>query len=214
MKYFLLTTMLVSAFISGCTQHPANRKQEYPVKIGGGCEGCEAIYECPVSFEKLGSTISLPDFVEKGPRLEISGTVFQADGKTPAVGVVIYVYHTDQTGHYTARNNESGWGKRHGTLRGWMKTDARGFYRFYTLMPAAYPGRKDPAHIHVTIKEPDKNEYWIDEYVFESDPLLTQEEKNKAENRGGSGIVRLSDSNGKLHGVRNIYLGRNIPGYR
>ncbi len=87
---------------------------------------------------------------------------------------------------------------------------------FFTLKPQAYPGRKDPAHIHVTIKEPGKNEYWIDEYVFDDDPLLTHEKRNKLENRGGSGILLISSyykGRKSLKSERNIYLGRNIPGY-
>ena len=35
-------------------------------------------------FEKLTNTGNLPDYNEKGPKLEISGIVYQRDGKTPA----------------------------------------------------------------------------------------------------------------------------------
>ena len=39
---------------------------------------------------------------EPGEPLEMSGTIFGADGKTPASGIILYVYHTDATGHYIA----------------------------------------------------------------------------------------------------------------
>jgi len=213
MKYILFTALLFSLHLTGCSQNKGQEKTVKTKKVGGSCEGCEAIYESPVPFEKLDATATLPDFNETGPKLEISGTVYQSDGKTPAGDVVIYVYHTDQTGHYTKKGNEQGWGKRHGYIRGWMKTDARGFYRFYTLLPAAYPDGKNPAHIHVTIKEPDKNDYWIDEYLFDDDPILTPEQRKKTEDRGGSGIMKLKKQNGMLIGVRNIILGKNIPDY-
>ena len=152
--------------------------------------------------------------IRSGPRIRISGIVYERDGKTPAKDVIIYVYHTDQTGHYTPGSNAKGWEKRNGRIRGWMKTDKNGFYSFYTLKPAPYPNAKIPAHIHIVIKEPDTNEYYIDEYLFEGDLNLTASEKQKQEKRGGSGIISLENKNGMQSGKRNIILGFNIPGYR
>ena len=212
MKKSLFLLLIIALNLAGCSQS-SSIKNQTGKKVGGGCEGCEAIYESPVPFEKLNSVDTLPDFNEPGPKLEISGIVYQHDGKTPAKNVIIYVYHTDQSGNYTAKENQAGWGKRHGYIRGWMKTDKNGFYRFYTLRPAAYPGRNIPAHIHVTVKEPDKNEYWIDEYLFDEDPLLTSEERKKQEKRGGSGILKPADVGNMQKAERNIYLGKNIPDY-
>ena len=127
--------------------------------------------------------------------------------------VVLYVYHTDQGGHYTNKYNEKGWAGRHGYIKGWVKTNEKGEYKFYTLQPAPYPGANIPAHIHPVIKEPNRNEYWIDEYLFDDDPFLTTAERKKQESRGGNGIVFLEEKEGLLHGERNIYLGRNIPDY-
>jgi protocatechuate 3,4-dioxygenase, beta subunit len=208
------TLMIVAATLS-CNQTSSQKQGSKPngKHIGGQCEGCEAIYESPVPFEKLTAVDTLPDFYNTGPKLVISGMVYKADGRTPAKDIVIYVYHTDQNGLYPKKGNESGWGKRHGYIRGWAKTDKNGAYQFVTLKPAAYPGRNIPAHIHITIKEPDKNEYWIDEYLFDDDPLLTKEERQKQENRGGNGIIKLSPNKAYLQGKRNIILGKNIPGY-
>ena len=61
------------------------------------------------------------------PKIEISGIVYQRDGKTPAKDVVIYIYHTDQAGHYTAKAGQTGRAKRHGYIRGWVKTDKMAF---------------------------------------------------------------------------------------
>lgn len=214
--------MITLLQITGCSQNNNkdrsatndNKSSKSAKHVGGHCEGCEAIYESPIPREKLNQTDTLPDFNEPGPKIEISGTVYSHDGKTPAKDVVIYVYHTDQTGHYSNKRNESGWGKRHGYIRGWVKTDKSGFYRFYTLKPASYPNSNIPKHIHVTVKEPDKNEYYIDEYLFDDDPFLTASERNKQEKRGGSGIIKLvPQTNGILHGTRNIVLGQNIPDY-
>lgn len=212
--YFLVLLSTVS--LAGCAQSNSQKpvsKSNHTQHVGGQCEGCEAIYESPIPFDQLSSVDTLPDFNEQGPRLEISGIVYQSDGKTPAKDVIIYVYHTDQTGHYSTKGNETGWARRHGYIRGWMKTDKNGFYQFYTLKPAVYPGRTAPAHIHVIVKEPDKNEYWIDEYLFDDDPLLTKEERQRQEKRGGKGIIELVQDKGRLHGTRHILLGKNIPDY-
>ena len=215
MKLTLVLFIILMANI-GCTQTSNTKTTKPPDKIathvGGRCEGCEAIYESPVSFDSLNHLCWLPDWNETGRRLAVNGVVYKADGK-PAPNVIIYVYHTDQTGVYSKKGNETGWGKRHGYIRGWMKTNEKGEYKFFTLKPAPYPGGKIPAHIHITIKEPDKNEYWIDEYLFDDDPILTQVERIKNENRGGNGIIKTVDPGNMLKAERNIYLGKNIPDY-
>ena len=204
------------AVANGCSQTGEARKPGDPKQIkgvGGGCEGCEAIYESPVPFEKLKSVDTLPDYYEVGAKISISGIVYKADGRTPAKDVVLYVYHTDQKGLYATRGIETGWGKRHGYIRGWVKTDENGFYAFYTLVPASYPNRSQPKHIHPVIKEPGKNEYYIDEFLFDDDPLLTAAERKKQEQRGGNGIIKTVLKDGILQATRHIILGRNIPAY-
>jgi len=205
--------LLIALISFGGYAQSASQKIKPAQHVGGRCEGCEAIFESPVAFEKLPNVITLPDYNEKGPKIEISGIVYKRDGRTPAKDVVIYVYHTDQTGHYTAKENAAGWGKRHGYIRGWLKTNKKGEYRFYTLRPAAYPQRNAAQHIHVTIKEPDKNEYYIDSYLFDDDPLLTPEERSRNQNKGGDGVIHLKQENGIWKAKRNIILGLNVQDY-
>jgi protocatechuate 3,4-dioxygenase, beta subunit len=181
-------------------------------RVGGSCEGCEAVFE--YGSKKLTSVDTLPDFKEPGPKLEISGTIYLADGKTAARNVILYIYHTDQKGVYPQKGNETGWAKRHGYLRGWIKTNADGKYRFYTLRPASYPNSRAPQHIHPVIKEPNRNEYYIDEYLFTNDPFLDEKEKANQQKRGGSGIITLrKKQDGTWVGKRDIFLGLNIPNY-
>jgi protocatechuate 3,4-dioxygenase beta subunit len=215
-SFLFISSVILS--LGSCSQNNAktsakDKKDQTEIKVGGSCEGCEAIYECPVSFDQLNNIDTLPDFNDPGPKIEISGIVYNRDGKTPAKDVVIYIYHTDQKGIYATKGNEKGWAKRHGYIRGWVKTDKNGFYQFYTLRPAAYPERQNPQHIHVTVKEPGKSEYWIDEYLFADDPLLKKEEHNRPP-RGGNGIIELKpQQNGISHATRNIILGENVPDY-
>ncbi|MCW3092000.1 MAG: intradiol ring-cleavage dioxygenase [Ferruginibacter sp.] len=201
--------------LNGCSQTNPG-KQEAPksmAHIGGTCEGCEAIFESSIALEELNNVDTLPDFDEAGPKIEISGIIYQADGRTPAQNVVLYVYHTDQQGNYSTKGSETGWGKRHGYIRGWVKTNEDGAYKFFTLVPASYPNSKNPRHIHCTIKEKDKNEYWIDEYLFDDDPYLTADKRNISNSRGGNGILKAMSKDGMLSATRNIILGKNVPGY-
>lgn len=117
MKHFIAAvfSLVLLAPLLSCAQ--AQKKNPEEIKTGGPCEGCEAIYESAVPFEKLEPMVWLPDWNLPGRKLAVSGTVYKADGKTPAEGVIIYVYHTDQTGVYPTKADETGWAKRHGYLR-------------------------------------------------------------------------------------------------
>lgn len=151
------------------------------------CEGCEAVHES--SFEGLRSSTTIPPAGEPGERMVLSGRVLEPDGKTPAASVVVYAYHTNAEGVYPRRGDERGWDRRHGYLRGWIKTDESGEYRFETIRPAPYPGGRVAAHIHLTVKEPDRKEYWVDDVVFTDDPAVTAAYRARQQDRGSSGIV-------------------------
>jgi protocatechuate 3,4-dioxygenase beta subunit len=173
--------------------------------VGGPCEGCEAVFE--YGGRVLSPVDTLPDFGDPGPRLKITGTIYQRDGKTPASGVILYVYHTDQSGVYATRGDETGWGRRHGYIRGWVRTDSSGKYAFYTLKPGTYPSRSAAAHIHPIILEPDGRYYWLESYLFEGDSLLTERELSPRGHRGGGSVVLSLEKEGDLLvGERDIVL--------
>lgn len=208
----IISALLLFTVITGCAQNNANETVKGNARVGGGCEGCEAIFESPVPFDKLSHIDTIPGFGQPGPNIEISGVIYKRDGKTPAPGVVLYIYHTDQQGNYSNKTNEGGWAKRHGSLRGWIKTNEKGEYIFYTQVPASYPNSNNPRHIHPTIKEEDKNEYWIDEFIFADDPLFRQPPASHRA-RGGSGVLNPELKDGLYRAKRDIILGKNVPNY-
>jgi protocatechuate 3,4-dioxygenase beta subunit len=151
---------------------------------------------------------------KEGQQLIVKGKVFRRDEKTTAPNTILYYYHTDRNGHYTAHADTPSRAGRHGYLRGWVKTDDRGNYAIYTSRPAQYPGGQFEAHIHVYVKEPDMDHpYWIDAWIFDDDPLVTADLKQRLENRGGSGILSTRTENGVLTADHDVILGLNIPGY-
>lgn len=201
--------------VAGCSQNETiaqTQNTSLEQRIGGQCEGCEAIYENKTPFSKLDWQLTLPDYDSNGPKLHISGTVYKADGTTPAAGTVLYFYHTDQSGVYPERN-ETGWGRRHGYIRGWLKTNDKGQYSIKTLKPGAYPNRGAAAHIHCIIKEDKLNEYYVGDFLFEDDPLLNDADKSNKNVPGGNGVLKLQERNGILFAERNIYLGKNVRNY-
>ena len=148
-----------------------------------GTEGMGAI-DAPanVSWKTV-----LAKATDEGEPMLISGTVFQADGKTPAPNVLIYLYHTDVYGIY-GRGGEH----KHGRFRGWLLTDDRGRYEFRSIRPASYPNSTISAHVHMTVTGKDFREDWIDSILFEGDRFITAREREQAGRRGGfNPIVRL-----------------------
>ena len=180
--------------------------------IGGGCDGCELMYvDTP---KEITSTSYSPAWNHDGDDLLITGKIYANDGITPASDVIVYYWQTDNQGYYSSKSNQSKESKRHGYIRGWVKSDSKGNYSIYTIKPKPYPNRDIPAHIHLSIKEPNiKDEYYTDNLVFNYDPLLTTEKRKEFKNRGGSGVLRTLRSNELIIAEHNIILGLNIPNY-
>ena len=205
-----LGILLLTLFVFSC-KGQSNSKIEK--KVGGPCQDCEAVLDFKKLNIKPQSTVTLPGFENNEPKVRITGTVFQKDGKTPAENVILYIYHTDRNGIYQPSKKPIGWEKTHGQYRGWLKTGKDGKFSFYTFRPAPYPKVQEPEHIHIYVKELTTIPYYIDSYFFESDPKLTTEKKQSQKNRGGSGIVKLENNDGIWTANRNLILGLNIPDY-
>ena len=153
--------------------------------------------------------ISMVSATEPGEPLIISGTIYAPDGHTPLEGMALWVYHTDATGHYSPLR-ESGGDNRNTRLHGLMQTNREGRYEFRTIKPAPYPGHTNPAHIHAYVSGPGYPEYWIDEFLFEGEPFITDEMRQKFGGQGNlSSILKLTrGDDGVLRGVRDIIAER------
>lgn len=197
-----------------CTSSPppTSTPPPTPKLVGAPCDGCEAI----LTYDKnsLTATDTLAGFDPQLKKLLISGTVYQADGRTPAAGVVLYLYHTNAEGIYPKRKEDTGWAKRHGYIRGSVITDKKGHYSFYTNQAGNYPGRDAAAHIHPTLLEPNGKYYYVEDYYFEGDPFLTERELRPEAPRGGTvGVLQLTPKGDLWIGQRDFILGRNVPDY-
>ena len=208
LNYFLFGAIICLPFLHACKGQSKNEDKTKTKLIGGGCDGCELMY---VGMPKLINAIDTSaGWTEDGQKLMITGLVLKLDGVTPAANLIIYYWQTNAKGYYAPSKEMDEKAIRHGHIRGWVKTDQNGKYTIYTNRPAPYPDRSEPAHIHISIKEPLlANEYYIDDLVFDDDKLL----KKSSENRGGSGILRLLLKSNLQIAEHNIILGLNIPNY-
>lgn len=119
--------------------------------------------------------------------LRMEGRVFLPDGKTPAAGVLMYVYQTGRDGEY---GSDGRGGPR---LRAWIRTDSQGRYRYDTVEPAPYPDGTTPAHIHVQFWGAGVGQQYFDVY-FEHDRLVGERLRAAARAEGRfASVVRLSE---------------------
>ncbi|MBC7886213.1 MAG: intradiol ring-cleavage dioxygenase [Saprospiraceae bacterium] len=216
MTFFLIFLLLM---FNQCTPQNKSSNQVLPAAsavqgkpVGGHCDGCQLMYIDMPTY--ISSTDTSDGWFEGGKKLIIKGTAYALNGKSPVPGVIVYYYHTDTKGNYSPGNGISNEAKRHGHLRGWVKTDSNGQYSIFTSRPASYPNSDIEAHIHIFVKEPDiANEYYIDEWIFDDDPLLTPAKRKLPEKRGGSGIMKVVQSGDVQMVKQDIILGLNIPDY-
>jgi len=211
--------LMLLSILTGCSGQTKNSNPNQQTNtpsinklVGGGCDGCELMYiDIPTNISSVDTSAG---WAEKGQKLLVTGTVFKHDGKTPVPNVIIYYWQTDHNGYYLPKQGLNEKAKRHGHIRGWIKSDEHGKFSIYTIRPAPYPNENIPAHIHTSIKEPNiDNEYYLDEFVFDDDRLLTGAKRKALENRGGSGILRVLISGDLQIAEHNIILGLNIPNY-
>ena len=174
------------------------------------CQWCGAMDAPPNSELDSALTIAGPD--EPGDRMILRGTVYQSDGETPAPGVLVYAYHTDDTGIYRTSGDETGNGVRHGELRGWLITGPEGEYEIRSIKPATYPSRTEPAHVHLSYAtEQDERGRWTDEdwwssTHFTGDPLL-QPSDRVGEGRFANVVTLTPNDDGVLVGERDLRIG-------
>ena len=218
LKRLRIAGIILMQFLLSCdgqSQQTSKDSAAKNIKVGGHCEEgyCELIYlGMP---QEINSVDTSAGWYEKGTKLLIRGKVLQVDGKTPAPNVIVYYHHTDNEGYYSPRNDKPENQTRHGHIRGWVRTDEGGNYSLYTIKPGAYPNENLPAHIHLIIKEPDLNEYWIDDITFDGDSLLLSYLKShpSVNPRGGSGTVKVTAKDNLQTAPHKIVLGLNIPDY-
>jgi protocatechuate 3,4-dioxygenase beta subunit len=107
---------------------------------------------------------------EPGVRLAVQGRVFAPNCTTTLKNYALDVWQADAQGNYYT-GTQSNY-----RLRGKIKTDAFGRYRFETVLPGRYGDAAGirPAHLHVSFLSPGGNVILTTQLYFEGDPFLGQ----------------------------------------
>src|SRR6185436_7320666 len=101
-------------------------------------------------------------------------------GRTPVAGASVYVYQTDARGYYRPDDKM---GNRDPRLYALLHTDTQGRYSYRTIRPGSYPDTRVVQHIHYEVAAAGHGAR-IFEIVFEDDPLMTDEVRQKAAQPG------------------------------
>ena len=106
----------------------------------------------PTRESPASSTLVIAGPQEPGTRLIVTGRILQHDGRAPARGSRVGVYHTDASGVYGVHPTRSSFPPaRDARLSGWVTTDTAGRFEIRTIRPAPYPQGRTPAHIHFIV---------------------------------------------------------------
>ncbi len=148
------------------------------------------------------SSVTLTTAEEPGELLVVTGTVYLADGETPAAGVELYAYHTDAEGLYSETNDNTD-----PRLKATVVTDSEGCYELRTIKPAPYPGGGVPAHIHFRASGDGVSEQRFD-LNFAGDPYLSSSAQQRSARRGKFGFIRSleSDRDGGWRVIHDVRL--------
>ena len=109
--------------------------------------------------------------------LQLSGTVYKEDGKTPMNNCLIEIWQCNKDGLYDNTSDEF-------VYRASQQVKAGGRYSFSTGIPVAYPSEADPtqyrpAHIHMRISAKGRQDL-ITQLYFKGDPNLETDPSTKS----------------------------------
>ncbi|MFH4969094.1 hypothetical protein V8G61_12885 [Gaetbulibacter sp. M240] len=154
----------------------------------------------------LNSVDTVPDYASKAEKIKITGTIYKNDGVTPAEGVILYVYQTNEKGNFKMKRDDQG--KRYVKHSAWVKTDKDGKYTIYTFMPGKYYHTKELKQIQRVVKEPGKKEYALNPFFFDDDPLIADLTLS-CRSKVAQSMLRLNEKDGMLVAEEDIRLNSN-----
>ena len=155
---FIMTGLLVLPFI----KHDA---------LADTCNATETNIRGPFYRPNAPWKTSLAGSHEPGETLIISGRVFGADTCKPLKGAVVDVWQANAAGHYDNDDASHPPDPKKFILRGQMKTDKKGRYKFRTILPGNYQDEElwRARHIHYIISVPGYSSL-ITQCYFKGDP--------------------------------------------
>ncbi len=136
---------------------------------------------CALAAGSAPASASLAPQGEPGDPLVITGTIVLADGTTPAAGVTIQLWQADAKGIYCEGACPPG---RQARLEATLITGADGRYEIRTIRPGSYPGQRVPGHVHARLSREGCREQFPDEFQFQDDPFISDNERGEPDRQG------------------------------
>lgn len=162
--------------------HPRRRQLLWTLLVGAGAPRALAAAACePTESNALGPFYReqapyrglLAAASEPGEPLVITGRVLASDGCTPLAEAIVDAWHANAEGeYYNVSGNRDDEPDQY-RLRGRVRTNAEGEYRFETIMPGSYSlgSSMRPRHVHFIASHPRAGELTTQMY-FSGDPNL------------------------------------------
>ncbi|MFI5154617.1 MAG: hypothetical protein ACHQEM_00435 [Chitinophagales bacterium] len=122
---------------------------------------------------------------EPGEKILVTGYVRDKQA-APIRNAMVYCYQTDDRGYYAMNQTHvsGNQGDRlHARLFGYVRTDANGRFVLHTIHPRGYPMSSLPSHIHCEVEASGYNTI-ITELLFDEDPRLQGDQRNRSINEG------------------------------
>lgn len=178
---------------------------------------CEAVHSENVPFAPIDqSSLKILDNTatilcdnSKKEKLKITGTVYEADGVTPAKNTVLYFEQANEDGEYELITKN---GVQYLNQSAVIKTDENGQYTLdtfvpgYTRKPLTYPSTSRPKHIHVYVVENGSIAYELPALVFHDDSALSKFCKRRLVKKGQDNLIVTQKENNILIASKDIKL--------
>ena len=137
----------------------------------------------------------------KGSPMNLSGTIFKEDGKTPSNNALVEIWQCDENEYYDNASDSY-------LFRGAMETGKNGKYEFKTIVPVPYKANPNdeaswrPAHIHMRVSVPDqqdlitqiyfKGHKYVDKDTWSSAPQAVNRILDITKNPAGGNAVTFN----------------------
>jgi len=156
------------------------------------------------SEDLLSNIDTIPDYRSKTNKLKLTGTIYMSDGTTPASDVVLFIEQPNENGDFELRKTGD---QRYVFHRSWVKTDADGNYTIHTFVPGNDRRYNQLQQIFPIVKEPNRQEYKLETFLFDEDPLLTKRCRKRIQKKSDvTRILKLKKEDGMLVAQRDIIL--------
>lgn len=141
----------------------------------------------------------------KGDVMNLTGTIYKKEGKTPLANTLIEVWQCDQNEHYDNTSDDY-------LFRGTVRTGNDGQYAFKTIVPIPYKDGEGwrPAHIHFRISSADHQDL-ITQIYFKGDPHIN-EDTAAASPRSVNRILEIKKNSSNENVVKfDVVMGKSFP---